>query len=431
MFMKALFWMRRELLPGILIGLVSVIVLLGAIEVGFRTQMPFGTISWPSRFDPSYGYTFVPGEEVRWTNYFDFWQATRANRFGFLDREPVPAGERTGNCHVAFIGDSFVEAAQVPIEKKVQVLTETMATGRAPELKITTSAFGYSGTGQLNQLPFYDVFASAEHPRVVVLVFVANDFANNSSVLESLRNGWDPDRSPRLFARRNADGKFEIQPIDPKWADYVLKRPITIAGLRTFLHTQLQARSLAYRWFFGKISILHPAVASFLSGGGSGPNLVSYFARQLQQRPAYASILEGWDPDKAPSLDGPFFNKDMAPIFEEAVAVTGFAFDQFWERAKRDGFELLILADYTLKPKNEDNWYFERLKNLADERGIPVIDHRKRIEHAGGKPEQAHFRFDGHWSELGHRWAAEAVTDYLVAHRELCAPPPGQSAAVK
>ena len=115
MFMKALFWMRRELLPGILIGLVSVIVLLGAIEVGFRTQMPFGTISWPSRFDPSYGYTFVPGEEVRWTNYFDFWQATRANRFGFLDREPVPAGERTGNCHVAFIGDSFVEAAQVPI----------------------------------------------------------------------------------------------------------------------------------------------------------------------------------------------------------------------------------------------------------------------------------------------------------------------------
>ncbi len=413
-------WFKKEILPGFIVGIVSIALVLGAIEIGFRFTMAFGTINWPTRFDAKYGFTFAPREDVRWTNYFDFWQATRANSLGFLDREPIQPEKRPGTCQVTFIGDSFVEAAQVPIEKKVQVVLESLARERIPALKITTSGFGFSGTGQLNQLPFYDEFARAGRPKALILVVVANDFANNSSVLEALRNGWDPEHSPRLFARKNAAGQYEIQPIDAEWAKFTLKRPVEAAQMRARLHSILQGRSLAYRWFYGKVAILHPGVAKFLSGGASGVNLVSYFAEQLRQRPQFAKILEGWDPEKSPSLDGPFFEKDMAPIFEEAVETSGFALDQYLLRAKNDGFRLLLLADYTLKPKKENNYYFDRVEKLARERGIPVIDHRKHIDESGGKPEDAHFRFDGHWSEQGHRWAAEAVMNYMISHPELC-----------
>ncbi|MGB8574948.1 MAG: hypothetical protein WCD56_00085 [Pseudolabrys sp.] len=50
-----------------------------------------------------------------------------------------------------------------------------MSAERQPELKLTTGAFGISDTGQLNQLPLYDLFARRQHAKVVVLVFVKND----------------------------------------------------------------------------------------------------------------------------------------------------------------------------------------------------------------------------------------------------------------
>ena len=99
---------------------------------------------------------------------------------------------------------------------------------------------------------------------------------------------------------------------------------------------------------------------------------------------------------------------------------TGFALDQFQERAHRDGFNLLILATETMKHGDGSGLAFDRLERLAKARNIPVIDLYAFIRAHGGRSKDAHLPHDGHWSPQGHRWAAEAVLDHLAAHPALC-----------
>jgi hypothetical protein len=102
----------------------------------------------------------------------------------------------------------------------MQVVLERMSAERLPELKLTTAAFGISDMGQLNQLPIYDLFAHRQHPKVVVLVFVIGDFSDNSALIQAINRGLDPAHMPKLFARRNAAGDMELQPIDRHWSNF-------------------------------------------------------------------------------------------------------------------------------------------------------------------------------------------------------------------
>ena len=109
------------------------------------------------------------------------------------------------------IGDSYVEALQVPIADKFHVRLEELAARELRHLDVTTSAFGVSGTGQVNQLAYYDEFARYLRPALLVLVFVPNDFMNNAPILEGLRQGMDPDRLKNVSAIRGADGSITLR----------------------------------------------------------------------------------------------------------------------------------------------------------------------------------------------------------------------------
>ena len=121
-----------------------------------------------------------PDTEIRWTNGLDFWTVSRTNRLGFLDREP-PSSERAAkSCLITMIGDSFVEAREVSIPEKFHVGLEEMAARELPHLDVMTSAFGIRGTGQINQLALYDEYVRHLRPKLIVLVFVPNDFMTTS-----------------------------------------------------------------------------------------------------------------------------------------------------------------------------------------------------------------------------------------------------------
>jgi hypothetical protein len=53
-------------------------------------------------------------------------------------------------------GDSFVKAAQVPIAQKLQTLLAADLNQRFADRKFDAVELGFSGTGQANQLPFYE-----------------------------------------------------------------------------------------------------------------------------------------------------------------------------------------------------------------------------------------------------------------------------------
>ena len=395
---RVLFWVGGNVLLFALTW--AFIVVVG--EVWLRLQWPF-LDSQSMHFVPKVGRMLKPNAERRATNYLDFWTVSRTNSDGFLDREPIAAERAAASCHIALIGDSFVEAREVPIADKSHVRLEALAAQALPDLDLTTAAFGISGTGQLNQLPLYDEFARRLRPKLLVLVVVFNDFIDNSSVLKSLLCGWDPARMPWVSARRDADGRMRLLPPDPDgWRPrpqrYLIRRMVKRAPRRSYFATWLDAK-----------------LAKFAHDG-----VLFHFdaAEELRQRPGYEALLDGWQPTPGRALTPIFHHKDLPPFFEAALDFTAFGLDQFKQRASRDGVQLVILSTHTMGTRGDPA--YDRLRALATARGIPVIDQYDYIRRQGAEPKDAHWPHDLHWNAAGHQWAAEALLEYLKRNPTVC-----------
>jgi hypothetical protein len=385
-------WSVENILPGAGIAVALLALAAMAGEFALRVKTPFLANNWPIKFDGSYGFNFVPGAKVELTNHLDFWAENIVNSLGFLDREP-PSTEYpgTGVCRIAFFGDSMIEAAQVPLEQKVQIQLERFANESHGGKKFQTLAFGFSGTGQANQVPFYDVFAKRFHPNVVVLVFVSNDFANNSSVLESIRNGWDPFHPPRLFFDRDATGGFQSIRIDPQWLDKVFPSERQVSSWRTPLHRTLITTSYLYNWIYALLSLRFPDAARWLDGTSPLEEVYADRQRVVTQRwPSRVDFI-GWNFPHDWDMDTVFSAQQLAPVFQDALAFTGHALDEFILRSRQDGSNLMVLADKSLylqtrrssaktDPKINsvnplsDNAALLRLEALTRRRQIPLVD---------------------------------------------------------
>ena len=374
--------------------LVAGLALIGVVgEAYFRLRAPFVESDIPYAWFPTVGGIFAPSAEVRHTNGLDFWTISRTNTLGFPDREPIGIERAAASCHIAMIGDSYVAALEVPIADKFHVRLEELAARELRHLDVTTSAFGISGTGQINQLPYYDEFARYLQPALLVLVFVQNDFMNNAPILEGLHQGVDPDRLKNVSATRGADGTITLRPPFP--------------GESRFAATPSPP------WY--------RRATDYLTG-------MSAFANWLDaKRRASASTTRGHigDPFKS--------TQDLPPVYEDALDFTAFALDQFRERADRDGAALVILSAHHTGTRGALG--FDRLTALAEPRGIPIIDYNDYVLRQGAKPwRDATWAHDGHWNAAGHQWAAEALLEYLKRNQELCttrkrpaSPPPRPS----
>lgn len=389
--------------------LVAVLVL----EISFRATTPFITPYWPSQFVPDIGFLFTPNSTVKWTNGLDFWAETKTNEWGFLDYPPPSGNKQVGACRVAIIGDSFVEAAQVANEQKMQTLIEKMAPTQLG-IKIEAAGFGYSGTGQLNQIPFYEKFARKIHPDLVVLVVVNNDFSNNSAILEAIRNGWHPVKSPRLFARRNADGTIVRQAIDNEWlAAPPIPNKGKISGVLADYHPWLTKHSYFYHWLDKKLQLVAPKVASVIAS----PPISTTLNEQNRIRTiwldklGFSDAYEGWDHQANPDIDARFEKEDLPHVFQEALAFTEFGIQEFKRMTAEDDTKLALLITSTMGDKGR-----HRIKEIGRKLDIPVIDQKAHILDVGGDLSQAHWKHDGHWTPEGHRWAAEALLKEVKRH---------------
>ena len=102
---------------------------------------------------------------------------------------------------------------------------EEIAGRELPHLDVTASAFGRIATGQIHQLAFYNEYARHMRPKVVALVFVPNDFPDNSTILTALEHGLTPDHMRVVTAARGSDGELELRPLDPDYKAFRLPLP--------------------------------------------------------------------------------------------------------------------------------------------------------------------------------------------------------------
>lgn len=422
-------------------------------ETLFRLTAPFGRNSAPMRFVPGVGHLLQPDAEVRATNMTDFWTVSRTNSWGFADREPPPPERAAAGCHVTVIGDSFVEAQEVPIAAKVQVRLEELAARRLPRLRVTTSAFGVRGTGQVGQIPLYDEFARRLHPRLAVLVFVDNDFLENSPVLSSMLfpDRPSPETGSTAFAERAADGTIRLlsppppllsgpgRPRDTGRESWLLAW-MRLRWARHPLRVWLIRQWMAYPFIRRARSVV-------LGEPETSPAWLAYVER-LSRRPRYASVVEdlqsarygrpqGTGEGSGAEILGPgsfyttawgvrgnilraVLEEDPKPVFRDALDITAFALDEFKARVDRDGASLVVLTTYSIGSRNSRA--FVVLDDLARARGIPVLNQHDHILRAGADPEDARWSHDGHWNPAGHQWAAEMLVEHLERNPAVCGP---------
>ncbi len=406
--MRLLGW--NALILGVLLVLAA-----GGAEAYLRLTIPFREHVAPVHLEPGVGMIRPPLGEMRYTNESEFWQVSRANSLGFLDREPPAPARAAASCHVTLIGDSFVEAKEVPIADKAQVRLEELAAREAPGLDVTTSAFGRTDTGQINQLAFYDAWVSSLSPDVLVLVTVANDFVDNSLALKAWFRGFHPDSPPYLYARRGPGGEMEFVP--PASSPEELRAgadPIPRPPLWTRVERKARAWSYLADWLWARYEDPRwepPPEARLLAR-----------AEWLSGHPRHGAFMQGWDPRKYPTVPRVlrlFREEDPPPVLREALDVTRFALEQFWQRAERDGVALVILETHTFSqwPLVRDHF---RVLAAGVGDGIPVISQEDHIVATGGEVVDGLWAGDGHWNATGHRWAAEAILEWLKTNPEAC-----------
>ncbi len=338
----------------------------GSAELYLRLTWPFRSSTHVAELVPGVGVRFKPHSEVRSTNTLDFWTVSRANSIGFLDREPLSPERAAASCHVAIVGDSYVEARHVQLSDKLQVRLERMAAERLPGWDVTVSAYGFRGTGQVAQLPWWEEWISHRPPKLVVLVFVPNDFDDN---------GRSPMRGvPFAHVRVGQDGRLELttpgaSPLRPpppprSWG-------FVPAALRPYAGTWGRWRLPIWRV---NLSMALPFLA----------------------RP------EPW----------PWRPRDQT--------FTAFALDEWKKNTQEAGSSLIVLSGWVATRSPQTQSMINTMKRLAVERDIPAIDQMDHILARGGNPRDAYWLNDAHWSPQGHQWAAEALLDWLAAHPSVC-----------
>ena len=408
---------------NLLIAIAGLVIIAGGAELYLRLVWPFTEIARPTVFVPGVGRLIQPGAEVRFTNLLDFWTVQRANSLGFLDREPIASRRAAESCHVAAIGDSFVEAWEVPIADKFHVRLEELAARTLPGLDITTSAWGIRNTGTIAQLPLYDAYARRMKPDLVALVFYANDFQNNMPLHQAHRRGVDPDRLPYATAVRFEDGSMALRPPVAGGAssgDVLRERPPPPfeSWLRRIVDLLRSYLRIA-KWLDARYS-LH------LSEPTEADRVRQI--ERLRRRPHYAWILPREEEETrewAKSRSLPYHLPGVRDYF---LDFTAFGIDRFKERADRDGAALVILAFWPPADpgQGEDrdwpsrDWRYKALIAMAEERGVPVIDMHGYIHRQGGDVRESRFAHDIHWNATGHRWAAEALLEWIARNRHVC-----------
>ena len=350
------------------------------------------------------GQPYVPDEHCGtrlMPGFSGWWQREgrayiRINRYGFRhgDRHPE---KRPGTLRVAVLGDSFIEAFQVPDEQTLCEVAErklascAVSAGRVVEVL----NFGVAGYGTGQQLQMLKHFVWDYQPDVVVLAFFpGNDLRNNSADLE-------PDPLRPFFRLR--DGQLERD-------DSFREHPV-------YQHAQ-SASARGKVWLINRIRLLQL--------------VQDVRSRLAQQKGPIPSLLGAGIDEKA-------WLEPSDPLLEEAWQVTEqliVAIHQACRKREVPFLLLVIGSQADLHPEPEvrerllrqlaadDLRYPERrLQKLARQHGFAVLALAEPMR----RYAQAHGQYlhgfantqpgSGHWNEAGNRLAGQltagAICDLL------------------
>jgi lysophospholipase L1-like esterase len=209
-FTKYRFWIRAMLVfLSAAFGLFLAEWMLAIVGISY--PLPYET-------DEFCGSKLLPNFRGYWSQEGQAYVSV--NRFGFRGPEwsiPKPAN----TLRIAVLGDSYIEALQVPESERFSSVLEKQLNQLAThDNHVEVMSFGISGWGTTNQLQALRHYVWQFEPDIVLLAFLsANDVRNNDRILE-------PEKCRPFFESLNGelvvDLSFRNHPLyeksDTKWS---------------------------------------------------------------------------------------------------------------------------------------------------------------------------------------------------------------------
>lgn len=384
----------------------GIVLALALMELAARLIFPQpGSIAFIP--DEVTGFRHQPSQRV-WLSdeagEFEGW--FRTNSHGDPDPERS-LGKPQGGYRVAVLGDSMVEAAQVPPEQRfTRLLEQALASAggtddrlEQPVQTVEVLNFGVSGFGTAQEWLYYREHVRNFDPDLVLLFFLpGNDIKNNSFELE-VRRSCRPEVSP--FYRLDADRGLALQ--NERFFPAVLAR-----------YRQAD-ESLADR--IRLVSLARRAAAAVRSG-----SLTTGRVAQLDQDACQTeTTLELFDPEMQAG----------DPAWQEAWQVTGALLQQLAADVAQDGAEFQVVTltgpwevqpetrSLVLPEAEQAGYDWELPHRMADELitqlGLEyhsLLPAMNRAVQEDGL--QVHFLYNGHYTPAGHQVIARELLPRLV-----------------
>lgn len=398
---------RRPLAARLALAGGAAVLALLLVEVALRVV----GFSYPNfyRPDPRLGWALRPGESAWWTREGHAFVAV--NAAGQRDRERA-RDKPAGTWRLALLGDSVVEAVQVPLEETFGQLLERRLAA-CPALagrRVEVLNFGVAGYGTGQEYLAFTERALAYAPDAALLTFFAgNDVADNLRAL---------DGNPRRpYFELAADGRLVYDDAFRRGRAF---RTRERAGALYAVGNRLRLLQL------GKAALAARRVQQ-QAGDGATPGIAAEGGvdELVMRPPADATWEEAWRvtealvaaTHRAASAEGVAFGVATATIPLQAHPDPA---------ARRAVAERLGVADLDYPDR--------RVAALGERAGFPVLPLapalRERAERTG---EPLHGFANtppatGHWNAAGHAAAAEALAPWVC--RELVAAPAGAGRAI-
>lgn len=360
--------MATKLFAKIILLALGIAVALAIGEAGLRIKRQVSA-NYILRYDGQTGLltmkpndVFADGQAGCWEN-----KAVKANSQGFHDTEFSLTKDRDVY-RIAVIGDSFIEAFQVPVADSFQYwLEEKLNQWPEKKKRFEVYSFGNGGTGTFEHHLYLNQYVLKYQPDLVILAFLPmNDFKDDFRLRKEIFD-------------RQGEIRKEV-PLAQRWLRH----------------------SVLFRWFKAKWQIID----SFAAAEGKVKLLFDWQAFLKDYPPAWEGI---WQLEKKLLAQ---FDKTLEENKSQFLLVS---LDDMWRTHPKQ-----IEKDKELYSLDKFDFDFDKpekiLQEFSEKEKIPYLAllpiFRERAE-----KEKANIFWggcQGHWDKTGHRWVAETLFQFLT-----------------
>lgn len=343
--------------------------------------------------------TLKPSSEFIWKKSC-FRNKVITNSWGFHASE-FNIEKKSNELRIVVLGDSYVEALQIPLDKTFSMILEKyLNQSKLTNKKIVVYPIGISGNGTYLNYLYYLNYARKLKPDIVILAFL---FGND------LRD--DSDELSKIYLKQTSDFAIKIKP-QPKFdseGNLIISLP------------QIKSSSNKIILEFKNVLKKSKAIVFLYNQFVQMKN--NYFIKKSEKKEELGFI----------PIDNQVALKNYPEYWENAWLLEKKLLQIFKETVEKDGakFILISLTEHWRVDKNalrNYSWYNQldldkpekMLSEIAKDLEItyfPLLPYF-RMKFEKDKTMEV-FECDGHWNEIGHRWAAEVLFQFFQENKYM------------